>query len=72
LVWEKANGKPLPKGWVIHHLNGVKDDNRPENLLGLPSNQHHTHPRETLRPYERRIKKLEEEIGVLRELRLNI
>lgn len=41
LVWEQANGKPLPKGWHIHHLNGIKSDNRPRNLVGLPSKKHY-------------------------------
>ena len=40
LVWEEAHGKPLPKGWIIHHLNGVRDDNRIENLLAMPYQDH--------------------------------
>lgn len=60
VVWEQHSGKPLPKGWVVHHLNGVKDDNRPENLAAMPRNEHHTHPREALRPYEARIRELEQ------------
>ena len=40
LIWEQAHGKPLPKGWVIHHLNGVKDDNRISNLVALPNMKH--------------------------------
>jgi hypothetical protein len=41
LVWETTHGKPLPKGWVVHHLNGIKNDNRPSNLIGLPSKKHY-------------------------------
>jgi len=41
LVWEKANGKKLPKGWIIHHLNGIRDDNRIENLVAVPSRKQH-------------------------------
>lgn len=40
LVWEKTHGMPLPHGWVIHHLNGIPSDNRPENLLALTSRKH--------------------------------
>jgi len=40
LVWEQAHGKPLPQGWVIHHLNGIKTDNRIRNLIALPSMKH--------------------------------
>ena len=40
LVWEKANGKLLPDGWVIHHINGIKDDNRIENLAAMSKSEH--------------------------------
>ena len=40
LVWEEAHGKPLPEGWIIHHLNGIMKDNRSINLVGLPDRKH--------------------------------
>jgi hypothetical protein len=40
LVWEQANGK-LPEGFVIHHLNGIRHDNRLSNLSAMPRGQHH-------------------------------
>ena len=40
LIWEEAYGKLLPKEWVIHHYNGIKDDNRLGNLLAMPSKKH--------------------------------
>jgi hypothetical protein len=40
LVWEEAHGQPLPDGWVIHHKNGIRDDNRIENLLAMPKSTH--------------------------------
>lgn len=65
LVWEQAHGKPVPRGWVVHHLNGVKKDNRPENLVAMSRHYHHHHPREALRPYERRVAALEDYIRSL-------
>lgn len=34
VVMEQALGRPVlwEKGEQVHHINGVKDDNRPENL----------------------------------------
>jgi len=71
VVWERANGKPLPKGWVVHHLNGTKDDNRIENLVAMPRQNHHSHPRDALKVYERRIRELEQQLKTIQQLRFN-
>ncbi len=63
LVWERANGRPLPKGYIIHHLNGIKGDNRIENLAAVSRLDHHVRHAE---PYEARIRQLEAELAELR------
>jgi len=55
LVWEQFHNKPLPRGWVVHHLNGIKDDNRPINLVAFPSQKHFL----VLQAKARRIQELE-------------
>lgn len=41
VVWETAKGRAVPDGWVIHHLNGIKDDNELANLVAIPRGNHH-------------------------------
>lgn len=38
-VWEQANGS-IPKGMVIHHINGNHHDNRLENLICITKKEH--------------------------------
>ena len=41
LAAEQALGRPLEAGEVVRHINGDRNDNRPENLHVMRSQGHH-------------------------------
>jgi hypothetical protein len=61
VIWERHHGT-LPDGWHIHHVNGVKDDNRIENLQGMPSKDHMSY----IAMQCQKIRELENEISRLK------
>ena len=61
-TWARAHGA-IPKGWVIHALNGNEGDLRLENLAAIP--RYPDHNGQITAPYRGRIKKLEEELQFL-------
>ena len=42
LVWEKYHGRPVRRGYVIHHKNGDPLDNRIENLEEMLLGEHNS------------------------------
>jgi len=70
VIWEEANGS-LPEGWIVHHINGDKQDNRLENLEAMPRSKHHNQQgfwelHRRLQILEWRVTKLEAENVLLR------
>lgn len=59
LVWEEHHKRPLPEGWHIHHLNGIRDDNRPLNLVALSPVKHKLNHNRLLEERAKRIRELE-------------
>jgi hypothetical protein len=76
-VWEENAGRKLPRGFVVHHVNGNKLDNRYENLVALTPTYHNNLHKEardsgcdlpdtaSLRPVERRLLADADECGAL-------
>jgi hypothetical protein len=40
LIIEEKIGRPLNSDEIVHHINGIRDDNRPENLEAVTRSKH--------------------------------
>ena len=40
-IWEEAHGCTVPKGYHVHHLDGNRLNDTPENLQAMPAREHH-------------------------------
>ncbi len=63
LIWEQVHNRRLPKSYIIHHLNGIRDDNRPRNLKAMPRGEHHGYLVD--QALKRRIRELEADVEIL-------
>ena len=63
-LWQEAHGE-IPKDWLVHSLNGNKEDTCLENLAAVP--RYPRHLGEITAPYVARIKNLERELKLLKE-----
>ena len=43
LIMSNKLGRPIAENEVVHHINGIKNDNRPENLDVMHRGAHHSH-----------------------------
>lgn len=63
IVMEKIIGRNLSTNEHVHHLNGVRHDNRPENLCVMSKAEHHREGRTLANIQAARIRELEKSLN---------
>jgi hypothetical protein len=62
LIWFSIHPE-TPKDWIIHHLNGIRDDNRIENLFACSRRRHiKEFPNTYIKALQNSIRELEGEL----------
>lgn len=59
LVMAKRINRPLKSNEHVHHMNGIKDDNRPENLMLCSPTSHRQEEKRIIDALKARIRELE-------------
>lgn len=63
IIVARRIGRPLKRGEVVHHVNGIRDDNRDSNLQLLTTENHHSQL--TIRDLQKQIRSLERRVFLL-------
>jgi len=61
-VVERHLGRKLTSDEHVHHMNGIRDDNRLENLAVVSKHDHPTQALKLIQEQQRRIRQLEEQL----------
>jgi len=67
LIAERLLSRRLERGEIVHHINGIKTDNRPENLRVMSKQAHRKLHSDEITEKLRRLEQYERLYGPLRE-----